>query len=1194
MKKIKYTKPKYLRALALFLACGVTLPVFQSTGEFAKKTNYTAEDVYTNSAYTLGTEDTEISALSGTDTNPGTIASSGANTSTDTGTNASSGANTSADTDTGASSGANANSKETVKQTTKDSTAPDSPESTESRGQNTSDAKALSIEESVQSAEELSEIMNDTPGTILISLSKGGDVQVSEESNIEADVQVNSDENADSDTKADSDANADSDTNTDSNGNIVGKGNTLSDAAENTVHESNGKTDDHTSHNADANENQKTESTQASSGATNTDEILDAETDRVLRLVKSEDTSTKLIFQAEEGYVINDFSHYEDAEAIDDGPCAADESKTVTMIIPYSESCTRIDVSFTESETLSANEEENMAEEEEMLASGEMVLLSLMNADTELMEEEIAELSADEDHSVITADDSTSADSSMDVVVENAKNFTTIRTANNTSSKGNDTSENIVLASTDEEESGSTSDGDALLVDDASLPSTVTIYNTGHVINYSHYGGSSSETDLYHIFSTSEDSTRRTAYCVEPGKLSPVYNSSSASLSISAIDSDTLYKVLYYGYDGPGDITGSMSGWTTDDRLIFTRLCVVYAYSSRNDSYTFQYCSDLMKSNTMSLWNSIMTQPTPVSSMSFTPSMQTVSADSNTSADITFESQGNNYVHVTVPEGVALYNRTRPEWNWEAGTTRVYAGDTFYMVTEKKDYTFNPGILTGKSTAIMMFITESLNNSRQRLVGWLPKTLQSSFQVHWSGNPEITKTVDRESNNVGEKQTWTIEAEIPNEPITSYAITDQLDESLDYLGNVQVSIVQDTENRSTAYTGASYIYEGIDWSPVFDPEWYAAQYPDVKAAFGDDVTKMLEHFINTGIYAYHTSGRMGFDIDVYRNAEKNQDLAEAYGDNLLSYYRHFCLYGIHEGRKCTELIVADDSESEKANDATDSTATGNKNDSSAGGSTDASESNTDASGDADYTVHFNKDTHSLEIKFKGSDNILENSLDKLTTMQNCKLVISFDTRINDTAIAGEDIKNSVTLLVNQHTVESEPAIVYTGSARVKKTDTEGNALANAVFGIWTVEEDGSYEPVVLDENNDPVNAGDQAYDATLTQMTAISDEEGLASFYGLKDGTYIFRETEAPEGYRLNENYSNAVTITHGSIEEESSIPTVEDQATVPPEGGKITLNAGGKGSMILRIGSILIFLFIAAMGMFRKYKGFVSNKSQY
>lgn len=89
------------------------------------------------------------------------------------------------------------------------------------------------------------------------------------------------------------------------------------------------------------------------------------------------------------------------------------------------------------------------------------------------------------------------------------------------------------------------------------------------------------------------------------------------------------------------------------------------------------------------------------------------------------------------------------------------------------------------------------------------------------------------------------------------------------------------------------VYEGIDYSPVYDYEYYIQNNADIKRAFGDDDIAVLSHFVNNGM----SEGRRGneeFNVETYR--KRYIDLRNAFGKNLKSYYMHYLKNGRAEGR----------------------------------------------------------------------------------------------------------------------------------------------------------------------------------------------------------------------------------------------------------------------------------------------------------
>lgn len=90
----------------------------------------------------------------------------------------------------------------------------------------------------------------------------------------------------------------------------------------------------------------------------------------------------------------------------------------------------------------------------------------------------------------------------------------------------------------------------------------------------------------------------------------------------------------------------------------------------------------------------------------------------------------------------------------------------------------------------------------------------------------------------------------------------------------------------------------IDYSSVFDAQYYSDTYADLKAAFGNNEEALLNHFINYGMY----EGRYGNSaFNVYSYRGKYADLQNAYSDNIKKYYEHYLYFGKNEGRDGTPV-----------------------------------------------------------------------------------------------------------------------------------------------------------------------------------------------------------------------------------------------------------------------------------------------------
>lgn len=99
----------------------------------------------------------------------------------------------------------------------------------------------------------------------------------------------------------------------------------------------------------------------------------------------------------------------------------------------------------------------------------------------------------------------------------------------------------------------------------------------------------------------------------------------------------------------------------------------------------------------------------------------------------------------------------------------------------------------------------------------------------------------------------------------------------------------------TNLTATSYVYDGVDYSRVFNPDYYRTAYSDLNAAFGNDSKKLFNHFCQYGM-AEGRRAHASFDVAIYKAS--NADLIKAFGDNLPAYYKHYCTYGYNENRKC--------------------------------------------------------------------------------------------------------------------------------------------------------------------------------------------------------------------------------------------------------------------------------------------------------
>ncbi|MBQ9277901.1 MAG: hypothetical protein IJ224_04620 [Lachnospiraceae bacterium] len=99
---------------------------------------------------------------------------------------------------------------------------------------------------------------------------------------------------------------------------------------------------------------------------------------------------------------------------------------------------------------------------------------------------------------------------------------------------------------------------------------------------------------------------------------------------------------------------------------------------------------------------------------------------------------------------------------------------------------------------------------------------------------------------------------------------------------------------STGSTGSkTSVYDGVDYSAVYDYNYYINRYSDLKSAFGNDSSAALAHFVRYGM----SEGRQAkedFNVTIYKN--RYADLQKAFGDDLKQYYLHYIRNGVRENR----------------------------------------------------------------------------------------------------------------------------------------------------------------------------------------------------------------------------------------------------------------------------------------------------------
>ena len=114
----------------------------------------------------------------------------------------------------------------------------------------------------------------------------------------------------------------------------------------------------------------------------------------------------------------------------------------------------------------------------------------------------------------------------------------------------------------------------------------------------------------------------------------------------------------------------------------------------------------------------------------------------------------------------------------------------------------------------------------------------------------------------------------------------------DYL-YIKHTYIAEEVNRRLQGGIPAYIFDGVDYSDVFDTKYYYEKYKDLRDAIGNNEIALFNHFTSFGM----KEGRQAketFNVQAYRS--RYADLQKAFGDNLPLYYLHYIQHGKNEKR----------------------------------------------------------------------------------------------------------------------------------------------------------------------------------------------------------------------------------------------------------------------------------------------------------
>ena len=192
------------------------------------------------------------------------------------------------------------------------------------------------------------------------------------------------------------------------------------------------------------------------------------------------------------------------------------------------------------------------------------------------------------------------------------------------------------------------------------------------------------------------------------------------------------------------------------------------------------------------------------------------------------------------------------------------------------------------------------------VTGWCPR-IKAFTSIVENQSPrsinECTVTVN--------KQEYTGVAITPS-PYVQYnnrVLVKNVDYTLSYKNNVQLGTGTITITGKGKYTGTKTItfeivgklnpttvYGGVDYSLVYDYNYYVKKYSDIWKAYGKNDGAVIQHFVECGM----KEGRQGKDsFNVTSYAYRYYDLRSVYKNDMKQYYLHYINCGKREGRIAT-------------------------------------------------------------------------------------------------------------------------------------------------------------------------------------------------------------------------------------------------------------------------------------------------------
>lgn len=239
------------------------------------------------------------------------------------------------------------------------------------------------------------------------------------------------------------------------------------------------------------------------------------------------------------------------------------------------------------------------------------------------------------------------------------------------------------------------------------------------------------------------------AYCPESPKDTPP----DADYVATVLETNkNLQKVLYYGYGGPGDISGTLlSGLSSKLKYIYTHIAASYAYIGNDGFYGCSYDA-LVEDGVIDYINKLLSQeapPTAAISLSSDYEKAYLEDDIQRTDIMQLNGDHRNYITLNVPANVTYHNDSKGT-SQTGGTVKIYGGTKFHFSAPKTvTGVWETGSLKGLIGS--QWKTLVISSGDYQDIGYgdfiVEKANAVQFTVKWLDLARITLTkLDAESN----------------------------------------------------------------------------------------------------------------------------------------------------------------------------------------------------------------------------------------------------------------------------------------------------------------------------------------------------------------------------------------------------------------------------------------------------------------